>query len=221
MVAREIGEGARGKAHAVKPLLVETMRGGLDREARDVACGEPIEKLMQRDRVRRGQRSVDGQRARHDSDRPDRSGLAPERLPDLAHEGDDGGFAAGAGHRDNGFGLARIEARSGMSQCGARVRHLDEGGVGGLRPTLGDNRRRALLNRLVHMLETVVLCAGERKEDIARRGLSAVERQPRDGARGERAIGFLELEDVAKPSHRPRFTPCRFCRRRLHTPVGR
>ena len=203
MVAREICERARGKPHAVEPLLVETMRGRLDREARDAACGQPVEKLMQRDRIRRGQRSVDGQRARHDADRPDRSGLAPERLPDLAHEGDDRGFAAGAGHRDNGFGLTRIEARCSVSQRGAGVGDLDEGGVGGLRPTLGDNSGRAPLNRLVHMLETIVLCAGKRKEDVARRSLSAVERQPRNGARGERAIGVLELEDVAKPSHRP------------------
>jgi hypothetical protein len=46
MIAREIGETARGKMHAVEPLLVETVRGGLEREIRDAACGEPIEKLM-------------------------------------------------------------------------------------------------------------------------------------------------------------------------------
>ena len=202
VVAGQIGERARRKAHAVEPLLVETVRGGLDREARDAACGEPIEKLMQGDRVRRRQRSVYGQRARHHSDRPDRSSLLTERLPDLAHKGDNRCFSARAGHRDNGFWLAGIEAGSGMSQRGAGVGDLDEGGVGGLRPTLGDDCGRALRHRFAHVLQTIVLSASKREEDIARRRLSAVERQPRNGARRKFAIGVLELQDVAKPSHR-------------------
>ena len=79
VVARQIGEGAGGEAHAVEPLLVEAVRRGLHREMRDAARGEPVEGLMQRDRVRRRQRSVNGQRARDDADRPDRGGLAAER----------------------------------------------------------------------------------------------------------------------------------------------
>ena len=158
---------------------------------------------MQRDRIRRRQRSVNRQRARHDADRPDRSGLAPKRLPDLAHEGGDRSLSAGAGHRDDRFGLARIEARGGVSESGASVGDLDEGRVGGFRPTLGDNCGCALRHRFAHMLEAVVFRPGQREEDIAWRRLSAVERQPRNGARRERAIGVLELEDVAKPSHRP------------------
>jgi hypothetical protein len=53
------------------------------------------------------------------------------------------------------------------------------------------------------MLEAVVFRPGQREKDIARGRLSAVERQPRNGARRKRAIGVLKLEDVAKPSHRP------------------
>jgi len=90
-----------------------------------------------------------------------------------------------------------------VSQCSADVGDLDEGRVGGFRPTLGDNCSRAFRHRFAHMLEAVVFCAGKREEDIAWGRLSAVERQPRNRARRERAIGVLELEDVAKPSHRP------------------
>ena len=82
VVAGEIGERARGEAHAVEPLLVEAVRRGLHGEVGDAACGEPVEELMERDRVRGGQRSVDGQRARDDAERPDRSGFiaqAPAR----------------------------------------------------------------------------------------------------------------------------------------------
>ncbi len=203
VVARQIGECGGGEPHAVQPLLVETMRGGLDREVGDAVRGQPIEQLMQRDRVRRRQRSVDSERARHDADRSDRSGLPPQRPPDLAHESDDRSFPAGAGHRDNGFGLARIEARGGVSERGAGVGDVHEGGVGGVRPALGDNRGGAFRHRLAHVPEAVVLGAGKREEDIARRGLSTVERQARNRAIAKRAIGVLELEDVAKPSHRP------------------
>ena len=127
----------------------------------------------------------------------------PQRPPDLAHEGDDRGFAAGAGHRDNGFRLARIEARSGVSERGAGVGDVHEGGVRGFRPTLGDNRGGAFRHRFAHVPEAVVLGAGKGEEDVARRGLSTVERQARNRAIAKRAIGVLELEDVAKPSHRP------------------
>ncbi len=37
VVARQVGERARGEPHAVEPLLVEAMRGGLDREIGDAA----------------------------------------------------------------------------------------------------------------------------------------------------------------------------------------
>ena len=203
VVPRQVGERARREPHAVKPLLVETVRGGLDREARDAVRGKPIKQLMQSNRVWRRQRSIDGQRARHDADRPDRSGLSTERLPDLAHEGGDRSFSAGPGHRDDRLRLTRIEARRGVSKRGAGVGNFDEGRVGDFGPTLGDNCGCALRHRFAHMLEAVVFRPGQREKDITGRRLSAVERQPRNGALAKRAIGVLELEDVAKPSHRP------------------
>ena len=159
VVAGEIGERASGEAHAVEPLLVEAVRRGLHGEMGDAACGEPVEELMERDRVRGGQRSVDGQRARHDAERPDRSGFMRKRLPDLAHEGDDRGFSAGAGDRDDRLGLARIEARGGVSEGGAGVGDLDEGGVGDFGPAFGDDRSGAFGQRLADMPEAVVLRA--------------------------------------------------------------
>ena len=204
MVARQVGERTRHEPHAVKPLLVETVRGGLDREARDAVRGKPIEQLMQSNRVWRRQRPVNGQRARHDADRPDRSGFLTKRLPDLAHEGGDRSFPAGAGHRHGRLGLTRIEARRGVSKRGPGVGDFDECRVGDFGPTLGDNCGSALRHRFAHMLEAVVFRPGQREKDIAGRRLSAVERQAGNGALAKRAIGVLELEDVAKPSHRPR-----------------
>ena len=40
MVARQIGEGAGGDAHAVEPVLVEPVRGGFQRQMRDAFAGE-------------------------------------------------------------------------------------------------------------------------------------------------------------------------------------
>jgi hypothetical protein len=221
VVAGQIGERARGEAHAVEPLLVETVGGGLHGEMGDAARGEPVEELVQRDRVRRGQRPVDGELARHDAERPDRGGFEPKRLPDLAHEGDDRGLSAGAGDRDDGLGLARVKASGGVSEGGAGVADLDEGGVRDFPPAFGHDRRRAFRQRLADMLEAVVLRAGKGEEYVAGQGLPAVEREPDDGPRSERAVGVLELEDVAKPSHRRRLTPCWSFRHRLHTPVWR
>ena len=168
----------------------------------DAACGEPVKEFMQRDRIRGGQRAVDGQRARHDAERPDRSGLEPKRLPDLAHKGGDRGFSAGAGDRHDGLGLTRIETRGGVSEGGAGVGNLDEGGVGDIGPAFGDDRGRAFGQRLADMLEAIVFRAREREEQVARPDLAAVKGEPRDRARGERAVRVLELQDVAQPSHR-------------------
>ncbi len=59
MIAAEIGEAAGRDAHAVEPVLVEAVRGRLDREMRHAVAGEFVERAMQRDRIGRGQRAVD------------------------------------------------------------------------------------------------------------------------------------------------------------------
>ena len=59
MIAAEVGEAAGRDAHAVEPMLVEPVRGGLDREMRDAFAGELIQRAVQRDRIGRGERAVD------------------------------------------------------------------------------------------------------------------------------------------------------------------
>ena len=178
VVAGQIGEGAGGETNAVEPLLVEAVRRGLHREMRDARVGEPIEGSMQLDRVRRRQRSVDGQRARDDADRAERGGLAAERTPDLPDEGRDRGLAAGAGDGDDGFGLPREEARGGARERGAGVGDPDEGRAGGGRRPLADDSHGPARERVADMLEAVVLRSGEREEDVARLDLAAVDAMP-------------------------------------------
>ena len=144
VVAGQIGESAGGEPHAIEPLLVEAMRGGFDREVGDALS-------RQAGREARAARSGPAWSAIHKrvSGRdttpmvPIEAASAPG-LPDLANEGGDRSLSAGAGHRDDRFRLARIEARGGVSERSAGVGDLNEGGVRGLRPTLGDDRGRAL-----------------------------------------------------------------------------
>ena len=60
MVAREICEGGRSHPQAIEAKVVEPMRRSLDREMRDAFAGERVERAMQRDRIGRGERAVDG-----------------------------------------------------------------------------------------------------------------------------------------------------------------
>ena len=71
VVARQVGEGAGGDAHAVEAVLIEAVRGGFEGKMRDALAGDLVELTMQRDRIRRGQRSVDGALRRHQSDGAD------------------------------------------------------------------------------------------------------------------------------------------------------
>ena len=71
MIARQIGEGAGGDAHAVEPMLVEPVRGGFQRQMRDALAGQRIERAMQFDRIGRGERAVDFALRRHHADGAD------------------------------------------------------------------------------------------------------------------------------------------------------
>ena len=221
MVAGQIGERAGGETDAVEALLVEAVRGGLHREMRDSCFGKPIERSVQLDRVRRRQRSIDGQRARDDADRSERGGLAAERKPYLPDEGRDRSLAARAGDRDDGPGLSREQARGGASERRARVGDPDEGRAGGGRLPLADDSDGPARQRVADMREAIVLRSGEGEEGVSRLDLAAVRRDAVDRARRERLVRVLQIDDVAKPRHSAPLTPCRSCRRRLHTPDGR
>ena len=75
MVARQIGEGAGGNAHAVEPVLVEAVRGRFEREMRDAFAGQCIERAMQLDRIGRRQRAVGFALGRDHADGADAGGL--------------------------------------------------------------------------------------------------------------------------------------------------
>ena len=58
VVAAEIGEARGREAHAVEPALLDAVRGRLHGEMGDAVAGEPVEGLVQRDRIGRRQRAV-------------------------------------------------------------------------------------------------------------------------------------------------------------------
>ena len=83
---------------------------------------------------------------------------------------------------------------------------------------------RPARDRVGGVLQAVVLRSGEGEEDVAGSDLAAVERHAGDGARGQRLIRAAEIYNVADelPVSSPfQLTPCRSCRRRLHSPGGR
>ena len=86
MIAREIGEGAGGEAHAVEPPLLEPVARRFEREMGDVVAGKIGHDLVQLDRIGRGE--VAGHRAagRDESDRAEARRLVPGPLPDLPQE---------------------------------------------------------------------------------------------------------------------------------------
>jgi hypothetical protein len=59
MIAAEIGEAAGRNAHAVEAALIESMRGGFNGEMRHAFARELIERAVQRNRIRGGERAVD------------------------------------------------------------------------------------------------------------------------------------------------------------------
>src|SRR5581483_9187763 len=79
MIARQIGEGARGNAHAVEPMLVETVRGGFECEMGDALGGKLVERAMQIDWIGRGQRAVDRTRRQNHADGAKARGGMSER----------------------------------------------------------------------------------------------------------------------------------------------
>ena len=105
MVAAEIGEGGGLQPHAVQPVLVEAVRGGLEGQMRDALGRQLRQRPVQRDRVGRGQRAVDAAVGLDEADGAERGGLAAERGEDLAREVGHRGLAAGAGDGDDGRGL--------------------------------------------------------------------------------------------------------------------
>ena len=71
----------------------------------DVILGQGGGDLVQLHGVWRGVLQFGGARGSDDTDRAEARGPETHSLPDLAHEGGDGGLAIGAGNRDDQIGL--------------------------------------------------------------------------------------------------------------------
>ena len=176
MVTRQIRIGAGGDAHAVEAVLVETVRRRFQGEMRDALAGQTIERAMQFDRVRRGQRTVFLALRRDDADGADAGGLQAERRPDFARERGDRSLAAGAGDGNDRVRLAREKCRGGERQSASRIVDRNESNAGrqSVRPMLAGNRRCAGGGGLGGELRAVGLVAGNGDEQKAGLHLAAV-----------------------------------------------
>ncbi len=135
---------------------------------RDAVARDFVELPMQRNRIRRGQRSVECTFRRYQSDGADAGRGVTEALPDLARKGRDRGLAAGSGYSRDGFGLPRIEFRRGERQRAARIGGNDERHPGpALRRVIGRHRDRAGGNRSIDEARAIGLVACEREEQVA------------------------------------------------------
>jgi hypothetical protein len=191
MVAADVGKAAGREAHAVEPVLVETVRRRLQRQMGHAVPGQLGERAMQRDRVRRGQRAIDLAPRRDESDGADAGSGLSRALPDLAREGGDRGLAARSGDRGNGLGLAAEDARRSDRQRPARIADANEGRS--LRQRQGrhllrHDRNRAGLDRLLDEAQPVRLRARDRHEQVAGLDLAAV---GGDAAHVERVVARI------------------------------
>ena len=177
MVAAEIGEGGSLQAHAVEPVLVEAVRGGLEGQMRDALDRQLRQCPVQGHRVWRRQSAISAAVGLDQADGAQRGGLVPEGGEDLPGEFGDRGLAAGARYGDDGFGLGRVEPRGHQGQRPARLgggkhghilRHVD------LRPVPDENGGGPLGDGLRHEARAVGLGAGNGGKQPAGLHLAAI-----------------------------------------------
>ena len=161
----------------------------------DAVARRAVERLVQRDGIGRGQRAVGGAVGGDDAERAEARGLAAERGEDLAREVRDRGLAAGAGDRDDGLGLARIEARRRERQRAAHVgdAQIGDGGVE-RRPARSASPTTATApaaSACGTKAAPSALVPGTATNTMPGRDLAAVDGEARNGQRG--AGGALRL----------------------------
>ncbi len=192
VVAAEIGEAAGGKPHAVEPALVEAVARRFHRGVGDAGIGQFRQQPVQFDRIGRGQLAVVVAARRNHAGRADACGCMPGLLPDLAGKGGDGGFSAGAGNGDHGFGLAREKPRRDLCQREPRIvdRQHRRGLRSERRASCRDDRGGASPCGVGGIGRAVGLGAGDGDEDRARHDLARIRRHSGDlGVGGNAAIG--------------------------------
>ena len=167
----------------------------------DAGAGELVERLVQRDRIGRGERAIDLDRTRDDAEGAERRRLATRRRPNLPHKRRDRGLAAGSSDRDDGIWLARIEARRRPGQRGARVFDPDERRAERRRRAFAHDHRRAPGERIRYEGNAVLLRAGEGKESVAWLDLAAVGGQAADRLLRQGGRVGAEVEDLVETRH--------------------
>ena len=185
VVLGEVGVAHRLEADAVDTALVEPLAGGFQCDVVDPLQLEIAQVAVQ------GQRIGGGEFARREAGgglHPDRTQACPRdaaRRPDLAHEGDDRGFAVGARDGDGNFRLGREAARRGTRVNRAHIVHQHHGHAGiGFRRRLADHRHRAAGRRLGGERIAVHPRTGEREKGVtggdgAAVGIDAFDRKVR------------------------------------------
>ena len=204
VVARQIGKSAGADPQPVEPVLIKAVRGCFQREMADALAGDFIDGTMQRDRIGRGQRAIDGALRRHQTDGADAGRCQPLPLPDLPRERRNRGLAGSAGDRGNGGRLARIKPGRGQRQRAARIGDAQQRHPGFIgRQMIASHRDRPRFDRLGDKLRPVGFDTGQREKQIARPHSAAIDRQPADFQRGGRrrhhdifAEQLRELHDI-------------------------
>jgi hypothetical protein len=169
MVAGEVGEHRGVEARAGDAVLVERVRGDLDRDVRRARGPHAREEPLERDRVRRRERRGLGRAREAIRDGAYDTRAEARRAPDLLEEIRRGGLAVGsrdADHREPGGRVAR-EPRRGLPEQRARPAGADHDRVGDVHRVLGDDRHRAARHGLARVTAPVLARAGEREEHVA------------------------------------------------------
>ncbi len=178
VVAAEIGKGRSRKLDAVEPALVEAVAGSLHRRMGDAGICEFGKKLVQGNRIGRGERTVVVAAGRHHACRADHRGSKARMRPDLPGEGGDRGLAGRARHRNHRLRLATVERGGGAREKGARVAERKNGCGGSIRLDAGfsDDGNGAARKRVDDIAGAVCLGAGDGDEKISWLHMPAVGR---------------------------------------------
>src|SRR6202167_6124766 len=107
VIAGDVGERPRRNAQAIEAVLVEPVRGRLDREMRNAVSCQGVERAMQGDGMGRGQRAVSLAARRYNSDGADAGSAKAQRGPNLPRECRDRSFSARPGDGGDGARLGR------------------------------------------------------------------------------------------------------------------
>ena len=177
MIAAEIGERAGRHPQPIETILVQPMGRRLDDQMRHALAGKAAHGSMQCDGVRRRESAIGLALWRDEPHCADAGRCEAELRPNLAGEGGNGGFPAGAGDGGNDARHARKELRSRKRERPADIVYVDKRNFlrqRALRRPLGHYGRRTGCEGLIDKAQAVVPCAGHRDEQLARPYTAAV-----------------------------------------------